>query len=185
MTVGFLRRNLKISNSNSKERAYNAFVRPTPEYASSVWDPHVHKNINTVQRRADRFVPSRYRNTSSDNSMLGSLDWPTLEKRDQISRLSRLRKTHSGLVHCLSVQAKLASPPPTPTPASAEVTTGNSDSPQQERSTGAPHFYPEPSGTGTTCPRQQLRPPHLTFLCQGPPQYEKDAVSCGDSKRVI
>ena len=38
-TLGFLGRNLKISNSSIKERAYKAFVRPTLEYASSVWDP--------------------------------------------------------------------------------------------------------------------------------------------------
>ena len=35
--LGFLRRNLKISASNIKEKAYKVFVRPLLEYAASVW----------------------------------------------------------------------------------------------------------------------------------------------------
>ena len=41
-TLGFLRRNLKISSSAIKDRAYKAFVRSILEYASSVWDPEEH-----------------------------------------------------------------------------------------------------------------------------------------------
>jgi hypothetical protein len=39
-TLGFLRRNLKISSISIKEQAYKTLVRPLVEYASPVWDPH-------------------------------------------------------------------------------------------------------------------------------------------------
>ena len=84
--LGFLRRNLKISTFNIKEKAYKDFVRPLLEYAASVWDPYSQKNISkieAIQRRAARFVLNRFRNTSSVNNMLEALGWPTLEQRRQ------------------------------------------------------------------------------------------------------
>ena len=38
--LGFLRRNLKTSASNIKEKACKVFVCPLLEYAASVWDPY-------------------------------------------------------------------------------------------------------------------------------------------------
>ena len=54
-TLGFLQRNLKISSSAIKDRAYKALVRPILEYASLVLDPYTQKSIDkleAVQRRA-------------------------------------------------------------------------------------------------------------------------------------
>ena len=56
-----MRRNLSKCPEESKERAYQALVRPHVEYTSAVWDPHLKKDIKeieTVQRRAARFVKS-------------------------------------------------------------------------------------------------------------------------------
>ena len=106
----FLRRNLKISASNIKKKAYKVFVRPLLEYAASVWDPYSQKNIaniEAVQRRAARFVLSRFRNTSSVNKMLEALGWPTLEQRCKTCRLSMLYKIQNGLAHCPTLKAKL------------------------------------------------------------------------------
>ena len=107
---GFLRRNLKISASNIKEKAYKVFVRPLLEYAASVWDPYSQKNIakiEAVQRRAARFVLNQFRNTLSVNNMLEVLGWPTLEQRRQTCRLLMLYKIQSGLAHCPTLKAKL------------------------------------------------------------------------------
>ena len=107
---GFLRRNLKISASNIKEKAYKVFVHPLLEYAASVWDPYSQKNIakiEAVHRRAARFVLNRYRNTLSVNNMLEVLGWPTLEQRRQTCRLLMLYKIQSGLAHCPTLKAKL------------------------------------------------------------------------------
>ena len=60
-----------------------SLVRPTLEYASSVWDPYQQNDIHRlemVQRRAARYVTNRYHNTSSVSSMI-ELEWITLEER--------------------------------------------------------------------------------------------------------
>ena len=83
-SLGFLRRNLRVQSQRLKERAYKALVRPTLEYASSVWDPHNTEDITkleAVQRRAARWVVNRHRQTSSVASMLHDLKWPSLQSR--------------------------------------------------------------------------------------------------------
>ena len=92
---------------------------------SSVWDPHTQKNINraeAVQWWAAHFIFSRYRNICSVSSMLEALDWPTVERRRQICRLSMLYKILSILVHCPSLKSKFAPLPLT----SDKVMTGSS-----------------------------------------------------------
>ena len=73
-TIGFLKRNVHISNSNIKQKAYIYLVRPTVEYASALWDPHLHKDkhkLEMVQRRSARFVTT---GTETDHSLLISLN---------------------------------------------------------------------------------------------------------------
>jgi hypothetical protein len=75
-TIGFLKRNLNIDNSKIKETAYKSLVRPTVEYASSVWDPYHQNNkhrLEMVQRRAARYVTNRHHNTSSVSSLIEDL----------------------------------------------------------------------------------------------------------------
>ncbi|XP_076462125.1 uncharacterized protein LOC143294633 [Babylonia areolata] len=94
-TPGFLRRNLKVCSSHTKELAYKAMVRQVVEYACTVWDPNSDKLITTlekVQRRAARFVTNRYRNTSSVTDMLTLLEWPVLQRRRRCARLAMLHK---------------------------------------------------------------------------------------------
>ena len=43
-TLGFLKRNLKISSPKIKDKAYKALVRPVLENASPMWDPHSQKS---------------------------------------------------------------------------------------------------------------------------------------------
>ena len=83
-TIGFLKRNLNISNSAIKEKAYISLVRPTVEYASALWDPHLQKDkhkLEMVQRRSARYVTNRYRNRSSVTDMIEQLKWTPLEER--------------------------------------------------------------------------------------------------------
>ena len=61
-TLGFLKRNLKINSTALKSTAYKTLIRPSFEYACTVWDPYTQGNnykLEMVQRRAARFVLGR------------------------------------------------------------------------------------------------------------------------------
>jgi len=113
-SLGFLRRNLKISSTAIKERAYMTYVRPLLEYASTVWDCHSQKNIDrleAVQRRAARFVLGRYQNTSSVSNMMAALKWPSLASRRKKARLAMLYKIQHGMARCPVICSKLQQAP--------------------------------------------------------------------------
>jgi hypothetical protein len=100
-TLGFLRRNLKISSISIKEQAYKTLVRPLVEYASPVWDPHHQTDIRKlecVQRRAARFVLSSQHNRFSVTAMIQRLGWRSLEDRRRDARLTMLYKIDHELV---------------------------------------------------------------------------------------
>ena len=48
-TLGFLKRNLKISSRKIKEMAYKSCVRTALEYACTVWDPHTQQPIDRIE----------------------------------------------------------------------------------------------------------------------------------------
>ena len=77
-------------------------VRPVLEYASSVWDPHLVKyreKLEKVQRCASRYVFNNYNRTPGTvTNLLERLQWDTLEKRREISRLAMIYKIENGLI---------------------------------------------------------------------------------------
>ena len=83
-TSAFLQRNIYPCPRKIKVLCYLTLLRPIMEYASIIWDPHTHANINRlemVQRRYARFVFHDYQRTSSVTEMLNKLGWPTLQER--------------------------------------------------------------------------------------------------------
>ena len=75
--LGFLRQNLKQCSSYAKEKTCKALARPTVEYSSSVWDCYTGKNIvqvEMVQRRAARWILSRYNRQDSVSDMLSCIE---------------------------------------------------------------------------------------------------------------
>ena len=99
--ISFLKRNINISNKSIKEKAYVSLVRPTLEYASSVWDPYQQNDIHRlemVQRRAARYVTNRYHNTSSVSNMIEQLEWTTLQERRKHCRLLMMYKLKNNIV---------------------------------------------------------------------------------------
>ena len=67
------------------------------EYGATVWDPYQKYNsdkVERVQRRAARFVKSRYSRYSSVSDMLG---WTPLSQRRQEARLFLFYKIINGL----------------------------------------------------------------------------------------
>ena len=69
--------------------------------ASAVWDPHQKFNhlvkLEMVQRRAARFVKSRYKRTDSVTVMLDELGWPILSKRRNDAPTHSFYKTINNL----------------------------------------------------------------------------------------
>ena len=98
-SLGFIRRNLIAGNTELKEKAYKAIVRPQLEYA--VWDTHIKEDIQkieSVQRQAARWVLGDYSSYSSVTDMIGRLGWRTLEQRRTDSRLVLFYKIIYGFV---------------------------------------------------------------------------------------
>ena len=65
------------------EIAYISFVLSFVDYASVVWDLHQkfkQEKLEMVQRRAARFVTSRYRRTDRVSTMLDEPGWPVLSE---------------------------------------------------------------------------------------------------------
>jgi len=79
------------------------------EYAATVWDPHLAKNINKLEniQRSARFVKSDYRTTSSVQ-MLQELGWQDLQSRHTDLRLALLYKVVMGHVGIQPEHAGLA-----------------------------------------------------------------------------
>ena len=99
--LGLLRRNLRCCSRKIREKAYIGLVRSHLEYCSTVWDPHSKKDITrveSVQRRAARFVLQRYQRRDSVSSMLQELAWKSLEWRRQAASLSMLYKIQHNIV---------------------------------------------------------------------------------------
>ncbi|KAL8563420.1 hypothetical protein ACOMHN_054782 [Nucella lapillus] len=102
-TVGFLRRNLKDCTTEVRKATYTTMVRPTLEYASTVWDPHTRQDIDLlekVQKRAARFACNCYfeRAPGTVTNLLRKLQWDSLETRRHHNRLGMLYRIENGLV---------------------------------------------------------------------------------------
>ena len=98
--LSFIKRNLKDCPTTLKELAYFSLVRPFTNYCSTVWDPHQkynHDKLEMVQRRAARFVKSKYKRTESVTAMLKELRWHSLSKRCEDTRLILFYKIINNL----------------------------------------------------------------------------------------
>ena len=97
--LGFVRRNLHSCTEDIKVLAYTSLVRPILEYGSTIWDPYTDENIShieSIQRRAARFVKNNYSPRASVTDMLHSLEWNQLADRRRRARLSTFHKGYYG-----------------------------------------------------------------------------------------
>ena len=99
--LNLLRRHLYSCNQEVKKKAFTTFVRPHLEYSSSVWDPYHKQDIlalEKVQRRGARFVTGIYSYRHSVTSILHELEWPPLEHRRRIKRLTSFYKAVNNTI---------------------------------------------------------------------------------------
>ena len=149
-TIGFLKRNINISNKSIKEKAFKSLVRPIVEYASAAWNPHQKGDIQKlemIQRRAARFVQNRYHNTSSVSDMIDQLEWPTLEERRRAASLSVMNKLMNNKLNIDTAQKLMPNERPS----------GNSNAkavqiPACRTAARKSHSTRVPSGSGMPCP---------------------------------
>jgi hypothetical protein len=83
-TLAFLGRNVNRCPTTIKAQCYTTLVRPTLEYASSIWSTSKKDSISkveAVQSRAARLATGDYQRTSSVTVMLQQLHWQTLQSR--------------------------------------------------------------------------------------------------------
>lgn len=100
-TLGFLKRNLKIKNSNVKLTAYRSMVRPTLEFSSTVWHPkqtNLTQQLEAVQNRSARWITGLYSRDHSISKIKGDLNLPDLAHRRDISCLCIMFKIIHGYV---------------------------------------------------------------------------------------
>jgi len=86
-TRAFLYCNIRTENRKIKAAACTTYVRPVVEYASTVWDSHMRKNINKleqVQRTSAQYVTNNHDYFSSVTQMLHDLQWTTLADRRRV-----------------------------------------------------------------------------------------------------
>ena len=96
--LSFLRRNLTGCPEKLKQTAYFSLICSFMEYGATVWDPYQKYNsdkIERVQRRAARFVKSRYLRYSNVSDVLW---WTPLSQRRQEARLILFYK----IINCLA-----------------------------------------------------------------------------------
>ena len=111
-TLGFIQRNLRRCPQNCRKTAYIALVRSTLEYGSIIWDPHLQKDIDRlekIQRKAARFITQDYRSRDpgSMTNMLKELELPTLQQRRKENRLGFLYKISRDEVPAIPSEAYL------------------------------------------------------------------------------
>lgn len=88
-----LRHKLKHAPRDTRCLAYTSLIRPKLEYACIVWDPYTKTNINAlemIQRRAVRFIFSKYRINDSPTALMKHHNIQTLQLRRKIHRLKFL-----------------------------------------------------------------------------------------------
>jgi len=102
--LAFIKRNTHFCQRRIRVDAYCTYVRPILEYAAIVWSPYTNININkleSVQRRAARYVMSDFNRYSSVSEMLSILQWDSLKKRRDTQSLCVLYKILNGLIDVL------------------------------------------------------------------------------------
>ena len=112
-SLGMLQRNLRFCPETCRKTAYTSHVRSLLEYSSTVWDPHVQKEIDKIegiQRRAAIYIKRDYqsRNPGCVTAMLQELDLPSLQERRWQNRLTFLFKIIEGHLPGIKAEKHLA-----------------------------------------------------------------------------
>ena len=107
--LGFLRRNYSLASKRAKLQLYNALVRPILDYCSEFYDPTTIKDakrIESIQRRAARYICNDYGMRSSVTAMMNELGVVSLQKRRYTLRTNFVLNVISGKFAVPDVEIK-------------------------------------------------------------------------------
>ena len=68
--MGLVKRNLYAAPNETKILAYQSIVRPTLEYAASIWDPPTHRKIKLSLKKYNAPQPDLSAVTIADTAVL-------------------------------------------------------------------------------------------------------------------
>ena len=87
------------SNTDTLKQPYISSVRPHLEYATAVWDPHLQKDINKLEKVQTFALRMCTKNWTADyDSLLTSSNLPSLKKRCLFLKLSFLYQLVNNLI---------------------------------------------------------------------------------------
>ena len=92
--LGFIKRNLRGSPYKCRETAYISLVRSQLDYCGSIWDPHLKRDSDTIekiQRKAARWAKGQYGRISVTD-LLRELKWQSMADRRRDQRITLLYK---------------------------------------------------------------------------------------------
>ena len=101
-SLGIVQRTLHAAPKACKVTAYTALVRPKLEYATSAWSPQTTgkiKKLESIQRKAARFVCKDYRRETDSGELVKQLNWDTLKTRRDTRDSVMWYKIQHKLVH--------------------------------------------------------------------------------------
>ena len=99
--LGLIQRTLHAAPRSCKETAFKALVKPKLEYASTAWSPQTpgkKKLLESVQRKAARFVTREYSRAVKSDDIVRELKWDTLETRRNTNDVVMFYKIHHQIV---------------------------------------------------------------------------------------
>ena len=91
------------SSTDTLKQLYMSSVRPHLEYGTAVWDPHLQKDINKLEKVQTFALRMCTKNWTADyDSLFTSCNLPSLKKRHLFLKLSFLYQLVNNLVILLS-----------------------------------------------------------------------------------
>lgn len=96
-SLGYLRRNLQLSNPSLKELTYITFVRSKLEYAALIWNTWLNiviSSLEAVKYRADRFIFWNYSQHTSVTKLKKKAEVEPLSTRSPVFQISLIHKIY-------------------------------------------------------------------------------------------